>query len=352
MSTELTAGETYTVEWETGYDDQLACLWIDFDSDMAFEQEELLIADFNLINSGQVYSVNFTLPENLTAGEKRMRIRANWQNSAIDPCVNFSYGETEDYTVVISSGSYMMPSFIASETEVCEGGQVQFTDSSVGDITTWDWEFPGGNPATSTEQNPLVVYENAGVNDVTLTISNDLNSQSITYENYITIFALPEVTFTEIDDMCLGWPEQELTQGYPDGGEYAGPGVMNGYFYPDEAGIGIHSLTYTYVDGNGCENFAGQTVYVDECTGIDEVNHGFTVQPNPGNGTFYISVENDMTAHKICVLNILGNEVFADENIQLMAGTPYRIYLADQQPGIYLLKISGDKESVLKLIID
>jgi len=351
MSTELAVGETYTVEWETGYDNQLACLWIDLDSDMAFEQEELLIADFNLINSGQVYSTNFTLPENLVAGEKRMRIRANWQESATDPCLTFSYGETEDYTVVISSGSYMMPSFIAGETEVCEGGEVQFTDNSVGDITAWSWGFPGANPATSTEQNPMVIYENPGVYDVTLTVSNDLNSQSVTYENYITTFALPEVTFTEIDDMCLNWPEQELTQGYPDGGEYSGPGVMYGYFYPEEAGIGSHTLSYTYIDGNGCENFAEQTVYVDECVGIDETHNGFSVQPNPGNGTFYLSVENDMSAHKISILNILGKEVFVEENIQLMAGTTYHIRLANQQPGIYLLKISSDKESILKIII-
>ena len=45
--------------------------------------------------------------------------------------------------------------------------------------------------------------------------------------------------------------------GSPSGGIWSGNGIMNGssgIFDPDVAGAGIHTLVYSYVDGNSCEN--------------------------------------------------------------------------------------------------
>ncbi len=126
MSTDLQSGTTYTVQWETGYSDQYACLWIDLNGNKEFEDSERLIDDFHMSNAGQVYSTDFTVPTSVMSGEKRLRIRANWQNSAADPCANFTYGETEDYTVVIDAGLYPPPQNLAAQVD----------DNDV--ILTWD----------------------------------------------------------------------------------------------------------------------------------------------------------------------------------------------------------------------
>ena len=53
------------------------------------------------------------------------------------------------------------------------GGTVHFTDNSWGaQIVSWNWEFEGGTPATSTDQNPTVTYSQAGTYDVRLTVTN------------------------------------------------------------------------------------------------------------------------------------------------------------------------------------
>jgi hypothetical protein len=109
MSTEIEPGQTYTIQWETGYSNQQACLWIDFNDDKTFDASERLITDFALSNSGQYYNADFTVPNGITSGAKRMRIRANWQNSSADPCEDFSYGETEDYTVIVAGGPLLPP---------------------------------------------------------------------------------------------------------------------------------------------------------------------------------------------------------------------------------------------------
>jgi len=84
-------------------------------------------------------------------------------------------------------GQDILAFFMADVTEVCEGEMISFTDYSSGGVTSWSWEFPGGDPATSTEQNPQVTYNTSGVYDVTLTISDGDNSNTYTRTDYITV---------------------------------------------------------------------------------------------------------------------------------------------------------------------
>ncbi|MCD4682931.1 MAG: FG-GAP-like repeat-containing protein, partial [Bacteroidales bacterium] len=77
--------------------------------------------------------------------------------------------------------------FIASPIELCEQEETQFTDQSTGDVISWDWTFEGGNPTSSTEQNPSVVYASPGEYDVTLTVSDGSNTHSISKTDYIKV---------------------------------------------------------------------------------------------------------------------------------------------------------------------
>ncbi len=77
--------------------------------------------------------------------------------------------------------------FTANRTSGCPGVQIQFTDLSAFSPTSWSWTFPGGTPASSTAQNPLVTYNTVGVYNVTLTATNINGSNTATKTNYITI---------------------------------------------------------------------------------------------------------------------------------------------------------------------
>jgi serine protease len=71
---------------------------------------------------------------------------------------------------------------------VCPGGQVQFNGSSLGGTSTgFQWSFPGGNPSSSTLQNPVVSYSGLGTYDVTLIVSNDFGSNSITSSGFVNV---------------------------------------------------------------------------------------------------------------------------------------------------------------------
>ena len=77
--------------------------------------------------------------------------------------------------------------FIGNPTSVMEGQTVSFTDQSLNNPTSWSWSFPGGNPTTSTDQNPVITYPTIGTYDVSLTVSNSAGSDSHTKTAYIDI---------------------------------------------------------------------------------------------------------------------------------------------------------------------
>lgn len=88
------------------------------------------------------------------------------------------------------------PFFHADTTHTCRWHKVQFTDDSFDNVVSWQWEFPGGDPAWSTLQNPEVTYHNPGVFDVSLTVSDGTNSRAMHKKQYIHV------------NVCTGMEEQ------------------------------------------------------------------------------------------------------------------------------------------------
>ena len=79
------------------------------------------------------------------------------------------------------------PLFHAGTTSVCRGQHVAFTDDSYDNITSRQWEFPGGTPSSSTEMNPVVRYDTPGRWDVSLTVSDGTHTKSIRKKQYIDV---------------------------------------------------------------------------------------------------------------------------------------------------------------------
>ena len=71
----------------------------------------------------------------------------------------------------------------------CRRDTAYFTDLSAlnENGATWQWNFPGGVPSSSTIRNPKVVYPNPGVFDVSLTIQDVNGTDSKTIPGMITV---------------------------------------------------------------------------------------------------------------------------------------------------------------------
>jgi PKD repeat protein len=92
----------------------------------------------------------------------------------------------EDDDVVVVPAT-ITADFTANEFVLEEGGSIDFTDLSTGDPTSWTWTFEGGEPASSTEQNPAVSYTVAGTYEVSLTVANADAEDTETKAGYIMV---------------------------------------------------------------------------------------------------------------------------------------------------------------------
>jgi len=84
----------------------------------------------------------------------------------------------------------------------------------------------------------------------------------------VTVNPLPVLTFPALDATCINVPAFILNMSTPAGGTYSGTGIAAGMFDPGVAGTGLHTITYTYTDGNGCTNVISQTIMVNELPAI------------------------------------------------------------------------------------
>ncbi len=62
--------------------------------------------------------------------------------------------------------------FAVSRQAIFTGQSVVFTNKSFPENASLQWYFPGGSPSSSVQQNPVVTYNQAGVFDVSLTVTS------------------------------------------------------------------------------------------------------------------------------------------------------------------------------------
>ena len=104
FTAELAPGGSYDFTVTTGYGDQNVRVWIDFNDDGNFTNDETVVPNFVIApgSAAGTYTetATLTIPESIPTGNShRMRVKSNWQAEVSDdPCEASQYGETEDYT--------------------------------------------------------------------------------------------------------------------------------------------------------------------------------------------------------------------------------------------------------------
>ena len=80
-------------------------IWVDFNADGDFYDTGEQVYSANL-SYGAFVTNSFVVPSGTTAGTKRMRVRCVFGGSStMDPCTNYTFGEVEDYNLVVTGGS-------------------------------------------------------------------------------------------------------------------------------------------------------------------------------------------------------------------------------------------------------
>ncbi len=152
------------------------------------------VADGAMWNvDGGSWQASGTTVSGITAGSHAVAFNniTGW-NIPSGHTANISNGQTASAT-----GTYA-PVFVAGFTASATSGKapvtVHFTDSSVGSITKWFWNF--GDGKTSTVRNPSHTYSKAGAYTVTLTVTGAGGTSTCTQPDYIMVYDAPKANFS------------------------------------------------------------------------------------------------------------------------------------------------------------
>ena len=104
QSTNLERNKTYEFIIQNDANDHQLSVWIDYDNDLVFESNELIIKDEEYSQSDTFI---VSIPNDADIGEHLMRVRTNWFQPSSNPCVAYEYGETEDYSVNILVSNFV-----------------------------------------------------------------------------------------------------------------------------------------------------------------------------------------------------------------------------------------------------
>lgn len=191
----------------------------------------------------------------------------------------------------------------------------------------------------------------AGTYTVTNTIAASGSCPQVSETFEVTINALPTVTVSENLSVCDYDGIIALTGESPTGGTYSGNGVTGNSFDPEVAGVGSHTITYTYVDGNGCENSATLTVEVDGCLGIETDNaNTFVIAPNPASDYITVTVAENNTIRDIQLISLDGKVITTE--ITTIDSSTLKVDVSSIAKGTYLIQlISENGQSTKKVVI-
>ncbi|HUM45372.1 MAG TPA: T9SS type A sorting domain-containing protein [Chitinophagales bacterium] len=226
-------------------------------------------------------------------------------------------------------------SFSASQNTMCEKFCISYSDSSTNSPLNWQWFFPGGNPSFSTEQNPgNVCYNDPGTFDVTLITTSAGANDTLTVEDYITVYPTPPLPVITQDAYVLTSSPAFSYQWLLNTVNI--PGATNQSYTVLQSGL------YTVLTSNeqGCISSSDWYVSI---TGTDDlaINSSVSIYPNPSAGSFVVELNKDVSEETdISITNAIGQVIYHADKMMV---PHFEINLATQPDGIYFLQFKSQK---------
>lgn len=256
--------------------------------------------------------------------------------------------------VPVVEGPALVANFTADTTNITAGNAVNFTNTSTGYQATRTWTFEGGNPATSTELNPRVIYSTPGTYAVTLHVTNACGEDTKTETSYITVTeaetgVAPVADFSFVvtqTDTTFTVQFTDLSTNLPtswnwtfEGGEPATSTEQNPVV--TFATEGEYAVSLVAANEYGSDSTSQNITIVDvESYSLDNVS----VYPNPTSSILNIAGENIIS---VSVFDMTGKMVYTTDE----ACSEISIDMENYAASTYMVKIETENGSVIKKVM-
>jgi PKD repeat protein len=218
---------------------------------------------------------------------------------------------------------------------ICPGTCTDFTNLSL-NATSYLWTFSGANPSTSIDANPVsICYNTPGSYAVSLIATNANGSDTITLNNYITVYPYPPPQgISQNGDTLFANAGAVSYQWYHSGLSISG---ATDYFYVATEG-GDFNVVAT--DANGCEVEAVINDVIADVSQSGVNGTGIMISPNPVRDKILITLPAFADGKvDIGVYNLLGEKVLALQQNDIGKGTSLQVDVSQLPSSMYFLEV-------------
>lgn len=332
----LTVGSSYALELSTStFLSSFVRVELDYNGDGVFSGNEI-------VSQTQIEGVDliiFDVPPGAMMNEP-LRLRVLMDQSSISGC-DLLWGEVQDYAVVINPLEESPVSAFSWEAlDECQR-VYQFYDQSSNFPNSWGWDFGDGN--TSSAQNPIHIFEEAGTYDVSLTSANVYGNHTSQEEMQVASSGLTGIDVTGVPEVGQALSFSVVSDGtgfytwnFGDGNTMisTAPNVQHTF---SEAGV--YEILVTTND-DVCENSVSIFLYIQTLsTHSNSVEKFFAIYPNPSQGEFAVkALSSGRGVESISLLDAVGKQVGTVTT--KMSSELINITIADPVAGMYILEIT------------
>lgn len=323
-------------------------------ANFAFSSNDLIFSFSNLSSSGDAYAWDF--------GDGAASDEENPVHTYAEPgfydvrlvTTNGCGSDTAQITVTApENGAAPIAAFEPTDSVVCVPATISFTDLSTNAPTSWAWSFPGGEPASSTEQNPVVTYSTPGSWSATLIASNAFGHDTITIPVAVTASEPPSSSFdysvtadtVQFTSNAVG--ASTLLWVFGDGAISIEPDPTHVYGVSGE-------FTVFLIAGNSCGTDTSSQVVNVVVTSTETLpgQEWLRVFPNPNSGFFTLDVKAAPSPElNIKLFDIPGRQLLNKE-VDFRAGSAVETFTVSDLPaGTYILQLQTGNKMVQRKII-
>lgn len=227
----------------------------------------------------------------------------------------------------------------------CSNANTVFTNLSTGNPTSYEWNFgdPNSSSNTSSEANPLHIYDSPGTYEVTLKVSDETSNHSDTQQVEIVNSDLEKPLIEVFGDVFFCSVNGVDYQWYRDGVMISGATERS--YKSSEPGI------YTVEISNGtCKNTSDPFVITSLASDLDR---SVIIYPNPfKNHNLSIRSINDYVGIiTIDIFDSTGSLIEQKQYNKLNHSQDFNYPLGKMVNGLYLVKISFGNRTVNKRLL-
>jgi PKD repeat protein len=239
-----------------------------------------------------------------------------------------------------------------NQTQGCAPMSIEFSGKNVVGVTGWSWSFPGGTPSVSTLPNPRVVYNQPGVYDVVLSITNNVGSSNVKQDSLIRVLASPKALFdfkvtqnvVEVINRSINADKFLWNFGDGTGSNERNPPPHT--YYRNN-----NYIVSLLVQNTSCASATERQVPIFGLTPTNDIDTegGIKIYPNPTDGLLYLDFTNvEKIDFQMIVSNTQGQVI---KSMRLNKEALQIVDILDLAKGVYFIAFKNEEKQWVRKVV-